>query len=255
MSLVAITRGISAALERCELTHLERQPIDVELARAQHRLYERCLAELGCEVVSVDGDDDLPDCVFVEDAALVLDEVAVLTRPGAASRRAEVPAIAAALEPYRPLVEIEAPGTLDGGDILRVDRVLYVGRSTRSNDAGIRQLGDLLRRHDYEVRAVDFRNCLHLKSGVSRVAERTLLLQPECVDAELFTGCDAIEVDPAEPLGGNALWVAGKVVYASNFVRTRERLEARGLNVRTVDQSELIKAEAGVTCCSLIFES
>lgn len=255
MNRIAITRDVSSAVERCELTHLERRPIDFDLAVKQHHLYRECLEGLGCRVISIEGADDLPDCVFVEDTALVLDEVAVLTRPGAASRRPEVPAIAAALEPFRPQLEIEAPGTLDGGDVLRIDRVIYIGRSPRSNDAGIRQLGDLLRDYDYEVRPVDFQGCLHLKSAVTWVGERMLLLNPDWVDAVNFGRCDVIEVDPAEPNGGNALPVGGSVVYASAYERTRERLEAHGVTVQTVDQSELTKAEAGVTCCSLIFES
>ncbi len=254
MSIVAITREVSPGVERCELTHLERGRIDYELAVEQHRLYVDCLVELGCDVVQLSGDTELPDCVFVEDIAVVLDEVAILTRPGAASRRAETPAVRAALEPFRSLEEIREPGVVDGGDVLVVDRRLFVGLSTRTNESGLEQLSGLLEPYGYEVLPVEFDSCLHLKSAVTRVAERTLLIQQEWVDPGRFAGFELIPVDPTEPHGGNALRLRDTVIYADGFERTRGRMEAHGLKVCTVDQSELKKAEGGVTCCSLIFE-
>lgn len=251
----ALTRAVPPSLARCELTHQARQPIDAALAATQHEAYERALDALGCTVQRLPEEPDLPDSVFVEDVAVVLDEVAVITRPGAASRRAEVASVAEALRPYRPLLSIEPPGTLEGGDVLRLGQVLYVGLSTRSNAAGIEQLQTHLRPFGYEVRAVPLRGCLHLKSAVTRVGERTLLLNPEWVDPGSFEGYEYVEVDPAEPAAANALLVGGEVVMPSAHPRTRRRLEDRGIVVRPVDVSELAKAEAGVTCCSLIFES
>lgn len=255
MATLAITREVSTGVAGCELTHLEREPIDFPLAVAQHRKYEHCLEELGCRLFRLPGDPDLPDCVFVEDIALVLEEIAIITRPGAESRRGERAVVSAALEPFRPLARIEAPATLDGGDVLRVGRTLYVGLSTRTDRAAVEQLGRIVEPHGYRVRPVEIRSCLHLKSAVSRVAEATLLIQPEWVDPADFAGVELIEVDPSEPGAGNALPVGETVIYASDFERTRERLEAHGLKVVTVDQTELLKAEAGVSCCSLIFES
>lgn len=254
MSMLAITREVSPNLDRCELTYLAREKIDTGLAIAQHRQYQQCLVELGCRLFTLPGDPELPDCVFVEDVAVVLDEVAIITRPGVASRHPEIAAVRAALEPFRPLRHIREPGLLDGGDVLSVGRTVYVGRSRRTNRAGIEQLDRLLKPHGYWVQPIEFNSCLHLKSAVTRVAEQTLLVQPEWVSPKLFAGLETIAVDSAEPHGANALWVMDTVVYPSGFERTRKRLEASGLEVRTVDQSELAKAEGGVTCCSLIFD-
>ncbi len=251
---IAITREVSPAIGRCELTHLERQPIDVELARAQHRAYQACLAGLGCRVETLPAAPELPDSVFVEDVAVVLDELAILTRPGAESRRPEVAAIAEALRPYRPLHAIQAPGTVDGGDVLRVGRCLYVGLSSRSNAAAIEQMREVLAPHGYTVQGVPVAGCLHLKSAVTQVAEATLLINRAWVDPAAFAGLELIEVDPAEPYAANALRVGEELIYPAAFPATRRRLEARGLTVHTVDVSELAKAEGAVTCCSLVFE-
>src|SRR5512139_3298635 len=142
--MIAITRQISPRFQDCELTHLDRQPIDLDLARTQHQQYEAALRELGCEVISLPPEPDLPDSVFVEDVALALDEVAVITRPGADSRKPERESIAQALSPYRTLFTIEAPGTLDGGDVLSVGKTVYVGLSSRSNRSGLGQLQQIL---------------------------------------------------------------------------------------------------------------
>src|SRR5262245_23966723 len=136
---VALTRDISPALASCELTHLPRVPIDVERARAQHREYEQALAEAGCEVQRLPSSAEMPDSVFVEDIAIVFDELAIVTRPGAESRRIEVQAIADALQKYRRLRCIAAPGTIDGGDVLVVGRRVYVGLSSRTNAEAVRQ--------------------------------------------------------------------------------------------------------------------
>jgi dimethylargininase len=239
-------------MARCELTHLARQPIDVELARRQHADYEALLAELGCEVERVAPAPELPDSVFVEDTAVVLDEIAVLTRPGAPSRRDEVEAVGAALARHRPLVEIFAPATLDGGDVLRVGRRVFVGLSARTDEAGIAQLTRHLAPHGYEVVGVPLDGCLHLKSAVTLVAPGVLLLNPSWVDGASLVGHERIEVDPGEPFAANALRVGETVVLAATFARTRARLEAAGIEVRTVDVSELAKAEGGVTCCSIL---
>ncbi len=250
---IAVTRQISPAIMRCELTHREREPIDLELARAQHRQYEECLVSLGCELRRLPPDPDLPDSVFVEDTAVVLDELAVVTRPGASSRREEIPAIASVLALFRPLRQIEDPGTLDGGDVLRVERTLYVGRSARTNRAGTDQLAAFLRPHGYEVREVPISGCLHLKSAVTQVAEQTLLVNRRWVDTAEFDGYELVDVHPEEPWAANVLCVGGTVICSAACPRTRARLEERGIPVRAVALTELAKAEGGLTCCSLIF--
>lgn len=248
---IAITRAVSPSLPRCELTHLPRTPIDLDLACRQHEAYEAQLTALGCTVKRLPAVADLPDSVFVEDVAVVLDEVAVITRPGAPSRRPETAAVAAALRAYRPVREIAPPGTLEGGDVLVIDRDVYVGRSTRSNAAGIDQLEALLGPLGYRVRGVAIRGCLHLKSAVTRVAPRALLANPDWVDPAVL-GRDIIVVDPAEPAAANALLLGDAVIYPVAFPRSRRRLEAAGITVSSVDVSELQKAEGGVTCCAVI---
>jgi dimethylargininase len=250
--MLALTREVSPAIGDCQLTHLARQPINFETAARQHEGYERCLTDLGCRVCRLPGGRETPDAVFIEDTAVVFDEVAVIARPGAVSRRSETAAVADALRPHRPLVTIDAPGTLDGGDVLRVGRSVYVGLSSRSNADGIRQLARHLAPFGYGVCVIEVSGALHLKSAVTEVAERTLLINSEWVRPGAFPGLDLIAVDPAEPFGGNALRVGAMLVYSSAFPRTRSALEAHGIAVRTVDASELAKAEGGVTCCSLI---
>jgi dimethylargininase len=251
--LIAITREVSPNIGRCELTHFEREPIDLARAREQHRQYQECLAELGCKLVALPAEPDLPDSVFVEDAALVLDELAVILRPGAESRRPETVSIAAALEPYRRLERLEAPGTVDGGDVLRIGKQIFVGLTTRSNGEGIKQLARILNGYGYTVEGVPVRGCLHLKSAVTPLTADTLLLNPTLIDANLLPKLRRIEVDPAEPCAANGLSIADRVIYPTSFPATQKRLEAHGIAVRTVDVSELQKAEAAVTCCSLVF--
>ena len=237
---------------RCELTHLERAVIDVALAREQHQAYERVLRSLGCRIESLPEEPDLADSVFVEDTAIVLDEVAVITRPGAPSRRAETASIAAVLGKYRELAHIETPGTLDGGDVLRVGRSLHVGISSRSNASGIEQLGTLLLPFGYRVLPVTVAGCLHLKSAVTQVAADALLINSRHVERRQFPGMTFIEADEAEPSGANALLLGADVIYSSSHPRTAETLRRHGIRVHTVEMTETEKAEGAVTCCSLL---
>jgi dimethylargininase len=247
--MIAITRDVSPSIERAEVTHIERVPIDYERARTQHEQYRALLSALGCEVRSLPADAAFPDCVFIEDTAIVLDDLAVITRPGAESRRGEIALVAEALAPLRPLVRIEAPGTIDGGDVLVLDDRIYVGRTSRSNDAARDQLRRLTGR---EVIAVDVHGALHLKTAITRVSHDTLLVNRAWVDVGPFADWKLIDVDPDEPFAANAVLIGDIVIHATAFPRTRARLEAHGLHVRTVDADELAKAEGGVTCCSLL---
>jgi dimethylargininase len=251
----AITREISSAFQNCQLAHLPRVPIDLERARAQHDGYEWALVELGCTVRRVGSAADMPDAVFVEDAAIVFREGAVIARPGAESRRAETPAVAEALARFGlSHREIQEPGTLDGGDVLVVGRDVFVGASRRTNTAGINQLRDIIARLGYSVRAVPVQNCLHLKSAVTAVARKTLLVNRNWVSADAFGDLTLIDVDADEPHAANALLVGDVVICSAAFPKTRARLERHGLRVRAVEVDELAKAEGGVTCCSLVFE-
>ena len=251
---LAITRPVPASLAECELTHLDRVPIDVGRASAQHQAYEAALTSLGCTIRHLPAADDLPDSVFVEDVAIVLDEVAVITRPGAVSRRAERDSVAPVLSEYRELVALSAPGTLDGGDVLRLGRTLYIGLSTRTNDDGARQLARLVRRFGYEVRCVQTSACLHLKSAATALAADRVLCNPAWLDSWAFEGVELVNVAPEEPHAANVLRVGDALLCAAAHERTAGELRARGYLVDVVDVSELAKAEAGVTCCSLVIE-
>lgn len=252
---IAMTREVSPALGRCELSFVERVAIDVAQAVAQHRAYRHALEALGCRIISLPAEAGLPDSVFVEDAAIVLDEVAVLTRPGAASRRGEVASIGDALREWRPLLTIEAPGTLDGGDVLRLGRRIYVGESARTNAEGIGQLRQLLARYGYTVDALATHGCLHLKSAVTALADDTVLLQPAWVDRAHFADYRVIEVDPDEPHAANVVRINNALLMPASFPRTSQRLRDTGFEVGVVDVSELQKAEGAVTCCSLLFRA
>ncbi len=251
-ALLAVTRKISSAMVRCELTHLTRTAIDVALAREQHHAYEQALRGLGWRIESLPEEPELADSVFVEDTAIALDEVAVITRPGAPSRRAETASIAAALGKHRELVRIVSPGTLDGGDVLPIGRSLYVGTSSRSNTSGIEQLGALLRAFGYRVLPVALQGCLHLKSAVTQVTGDELLINSRYVERTQFPGMRFIEADESEPCGANALMLGKDVIYSSSYPRTAEILRRHGVRVHTVAMSETEKAEGAVTCCSLL---
>lgn len=249
---IAITREVSRAIEHCELTYLDRTPINLERAIAQHEQYLDVLSKLGMTVLTLPEQPDLPDSVFVEDTAIVLDEVAVLTNPGADSRKPEVTSVEPVLASYRKLLRVTVPATLDGGDVLTVGKQIFVGMTQRSNAAAVEQLRTLLNPFGYVVVGVPVKNCLHLKTGVTQVAEKTLLINPNMIDKESFLGFDFIEVDPSEPDAGNALLIGETIIYPSAYVRTRERLQRLGQPIVTVEADELAKAEGGVTCCSLI---
>ncbi|HEY7169492.1 MAG TPA: N(G),N(G)-dimethylarginine dimethylaminohydrolase [Vicinamibacterales bacterium] len=252
MARLALTREISPAIVRCELTHLTRVPIDLDRARAQHAAYERALASSGCLVERLEAGEEMPDSVFVEDAAIVFDELAIVTRPGAESRRGETAAVAAALQPHRPIVHIEAPGTVDGGDVLAVGRSVFVGRSRRTNAAAVGQIERALAPFGYRVSEVAVEWCLHLKSAATALDDETLLINPDWVPPAAFGGVRTVCVHRLEPAGANILRIGAKLLYAAAFPRTCDALVTRGYHVGTLDVSELAKAEGAVTCCSLI---
>jgi dimethylargininase len=248
----AITRAVSGALANCELTCLTRVPIDVDVARGQHRAYEEALAAAGYCVEHLDADETMPDSVFVEDIAIVFDEVAILTNPGAPSRRGEVAAIAAALAAHRPLEQIQPPATVDGGDVLVAGRFVYVGRSTRTNDAAFEQIRRILAPLGYTVLSAEVRGCLHLKSAVTALADDVLLVNKAWIDPGTFAAFKLVDVAAEEPSAANVLRLSDRIVAASAFPRTADRIAKEGFQVNLVDASELAKAEGAVTCCSLI---
>lgn len=253
--LTAITREVSQELAECELTWLDRQPIDIELARAQHKGYEAALTRAGARVVALPALDDHPDCAFVEDPALVLDEVAVITSMGAKSRRGERESLARAIAEFRPVLRMRAPARLEGGDVMRVGRRLFVGLSKRTDAAGVAQLAELLRPYRYEVVAVEMKNCLHLKSGCTCLGGDVIVINPAWVEPATLGDFRFIEVDRSEPGAANALRVGATILIPSVYPRTAAILRGQGFQVAELELSELLKAESGVTCSSLLFEA
>jgi len=253
-SIVALVREVSPRFADCVLTHLGRVAIDVHRASAQHRAYCEVLSSLGARVEPVAPLPDAPDGVFVEDTAVVVDEVAVITRPGVPSRASETETTASALSAYRQLLAVSAEATLEGGDVMRVGRTLYVGRSGRTNQAGVNQLGALLAPWGYQVQGVDLDGCLHLKTACTFVPPRYVVANPDWVDPHIFTGMTLVAVADDEPFAANTLTLGGVTLVASSCPRTAAILSARGAVTRAVDLSELAKAEGALTCSSLIVE-
>ena len=251
--LTAITRAVSPAIVNCELSFVDRKPIDLAIAQEQHRAYEKLLGKLGVRVISLPAEPDLPDSMFVEDPAIVLDELAVILPLGTETRRREAPSLAQALAAFRKLEYVSLPGTLEGGDVLRIGRKLFVGLTRRSNAEGIRQLAAILAPHNYDVITVPVTGCLHLKSAVTHLGRNRLLANRAWFGTTPLAGHEWIDVDPAEPHAANALALENTIIFPASFPRTRARIEARGFQVTSIDISELQKAESGLTCSSLLF--
>ncbi len=252
--MLALTHLPSPDLALGQRTHLERLPIDNARAMRQHEAYRALLRECGCEVRLLEMNRLHPDGVFVEDTAVVLDEVAVLGSMGTPARRAEPAAIEPVLLEYREVRRIELPATLEGGDVLRVDRTLLVGRTGRTNSAGIEALAGHIRPYGYEVRAVPLRGCLHLKSACTALPDGRLLANPAWLDRETLPGFELVAVPRAEPDAANVLLVDGIVVMAAAHPQTADLVLRLGFEVRTAALSEFAKAEGAVTCLSLLFE-
>jgi dimethylargininase len=253
--LTALTRKPSRLLQSGERTYVARDPIDVSHALAQHDVYRATLAVCGLDVHRLDDADAFPDGVFVEDTAVVLREVAIITRPGAAARRVEVSGIELALRAYRITERVTAPATVDGGDVVVVGKTILVGRTERTNEDGLRSLAGITRRFDYAVFPVRVTGCLHLKSGCTALPDGRLLVNRGWVETQDLPGFDLVEVAGDEPWGGDVAIANDTVIAAAAYPKTLAILEREGFVVRAVDVSEFAKAEGGVTCMSLIFQA
>jgi dimethylargininase len=253
VALVAITRRPGPELARCQLTHLERVPIDVGLACKQHRAYQDALRGAGVRVVELPSDPTLPDGAFVEDTAVVLDELAVIAAPAPPSRRGEWPAVEAALRPFYRTVRLPPGAYLEGGDLVRLGRTLYVGQGGRTREPGLRALDAVVRPLGYAVVPVRLGGCLHLKIGCCALDGETLLVNRAWLDAGALTGLRLVDVPAEEPWGANVLRLPGATLVSAACPRTAGVLCGLGHPVVALDVSELHKAEAGLTCLSLVF--
>lgn len=249
----AILRTPPPGLEHCELTHIGRTPIDPVLALNQHQNLARILADCNYSVITLPPVPGLPDSSFVEDTALILPEAAILLPLGTGSRSAEAELIRAPLqELFGSVRVIPPPVRIEGGDILRTGKQLFVGISTRTDVAGAEALADITDEWGYEVSTVEIGGSLHLKTAVTAPDDRTVLLNPEWVDPAAFGDRDVIEVDGSEPFAANILRLWNKIVAHKGFPRTTGRLRNAGFEVVETDISEFLKAEAGLTCLCLL---
>lgn len=251
---IGLVRKPDASIARCELTHLEREQIDFNLLLKQHDEYVGCLRKAGIHVEFL---PELPlsgDGVFVEDTALVLDEVAVICHPGAESRKNETDSVHLALSKYRKEIKkVNGAATVDGGDLLKIDKKIYVGQSTRTNAAAHEQLKSFLSPYDYEVIMVPVSKCLHLKTGVCFLGNNAVLINPSWINPEHFKKMTIIEVDESEPFAANAILLDNLIIHNSAFPLTQKKIKSAGFNLESLSITELAKAEAGLTCISLIF--
>jgi dimethylargininase len=253
--MIALTMAPSPLLEQCELTHLHRTPIDYTVAVQQHDGYKAMLRACGADVRALDLNPNQPDGVFIEDTAVVLDEIAVLMSMGAASRRPELAAIEPVLREYRRVERVELPATIDGGDVVRVGHTLLVGQSSRTNAAGAEALERIVRPFGYTVIPVPVTGTLHLKSACTALPDGSLLVNPAWFDADAAGAFGMVPVPAEEPSAADVALVGDIVCMAAEHPRTAELVDALGFTVRTTPLSEFAKAEGAVTCLSLIFNS
>jgi dimethylargininase len=227
--------------------------IDLERARAQHQEYRHLLEESGHAIHVVPPDETHPDCVFIEDTAVVLGEVAVITRPGAESRRGETAPVEDVLVNRFDIARIRAPGTLDGGDVLLLDNVVYVGRSARTNDDGIDQLRAVAHHRGLEVVTVDVEDVLHLKSAVLAIDEETVVVTPGTVDEAKLHGLQILYEHEEERHRFSALpLLDGTVMVTASAPQTSDMVASEGVEVIPIDVSQIQLADGGLTCMSII---
>jgi len=249
--LKALVHIVSPKINDCELTYLERKPIDFELAVRQHEAYCEFLQKHGFEIIQLSASDDHADSVFIEDTAVVFDEIAVIANPGAESRRGEIATAEDELKKHLKIARIEPPGTLDGGDVVQIGNTVFVGETERTNPEGIQTLAKILKRYDYEVVPVKVQNCLHLKSACTAISGRSLLANPDWLDLTPFADLNVITVD--EPWAANAIRLNETVCLHSGFPNTAQHLRELEFEVETLDVSEFLKAEGGLSCLSIRF--
>jgi dimethylargininase len=253
--IMALTHVPSPNMGNCQLTHLPRVPIDYGLAVRQHEAYCRMLRDCGAEVRTLDVNRDLPDCTFIEDTAIVLDEVALLGSLGTEARRSEPAGIEPELRKYREVQRIESPATLEGGDVLRINRTLLIGISSRTNAAGISALEQAAGRYGYTVLPVPLRDCLHLKTACTALDDHRLLINPKWLQVSVLRGYELVQVPEEEPWAANIVRVGANVCLAAAHRRTADLVSGLGYNIHSSDLSEFAKAEGAVTCLNLLFRT
>ena len=252
--LKAITRAVSRNINGCELTFKQRESLDYEKAVRQHASYCALLTRCGAEVLSLEAHDENPDCCFVADTAVVLEEVAVIASPGAPSRRGEVKAVEEILSAHREVAHIKSPATLDGGDVVLLGKRIFVGRSNRTNSQGIESLTRIARSLGYNVTPVSVMGSLHLTTACSVLDEETVLLNPRWIDATPFARYWVLNVPDDEPWSANTMRVGASVCVEAGAPRTLELVNKHCREVEVLDISEFRKAEGSLACLSILFQ-
>jgi len=248
----ALVRELATTFDRAITGHGRSPRVDV--AQTQHRQYVHELERAGYEVTTLTADDDYPDCVFVEDTAVIVGDMAVITRPGAESRRGETGPVLDELGRHFETTQLEAPGTLDGGDVMLMGEMLYVGRSQRTNDEGIAQLTAVAHDIGLEVVIVPVAEVLHLKSGVLPVTADTVVVTPGTVDESLFSGLRVLYEADGERHRFSALRLGDdEVLVTANAPRTAAGVADLGVTTTPIDVSEIQAADGGLTCLSIVF--
>lgn len=252
--MLALVHAPSPKLAAGQRMHVAPEPIDFHLALAQHRAYAKALENCGLRVRVVPASRDEPDGAFLEDTAVILDEVAIICSMGTEARRREPQAIEPILREYRQIERIELPVTIEGGDVLRVGRKLLVGLSSRTSAAGVSALAGLVSRFGYQVTAVPVHDCLHLKTACTALPDGRLLVNPAWIDVPALAGHDLVETPTDEPWAANTLPIGQRVILPAAHPQTAELIHRLGFEPLPVELSEFAKAEGGVTCLSLLIK-
>jgi dimethylargininase len=253
--MLALTHVPSPRMSQCQRTFVSHASVDYDGAVQQHREYCNALQQCGLTMRTLDVNRELPDCAFIEDTAIVLDELAVLASMGVESRRGEPDGILPELSRHREVHRIEPPAMIEGGDVLQINRALLVGLSGRTNRAGVEAVKAIVHRCGYQVRSVSVQGCLHLKTACTALPDGRLLINPRWLDLDGLSGFELVHVPEEEPWAANVLLAAGRVWMAANHCRTANKVRQLGFEVELLDVSEFVNAEGGVTCLSIIFES
>jgi len=249
----AIVRDVPESFNRCVSNSNTFDDIDTERAKWQHQQYCNTLSLLGINLIRLDTDDSLPDCCFTEDTVVIVDDLAIITSPGIKSRVAETIALEKTLSLYKNIIRINQPGTIEGGDVLIIERTLYIGISSRTNTEGIRQIAAILEPRGYWIVPVEIRNTLHLKSVCSYLGNGRIILAEGYFDLNIFSGFEKIIVPKEEAYSANCLYVNKRILIPKGFPETKELLEEKGLHVVELEMSEFRKADGALTCLSVIF--
>lgn len=250
----AFTRQPASSLVNCEVSFVPRTGIDLQHAEQQHKDYCRALAQMGVGVESLPPEEQYPDSVFIEDNAIILDELAVVTSMGTDSRQGEPALLVPVLSRYRPIVKVTPPARIEGGDVLSIGKTLYVGLSARTDHAGVEALRAIVEPLGYVVHPILVHGCLHLKTACTLLDEETLVVNPSWIDVERLGTFRLLPVPPSEPYGANVLRLVRGVLANAAYPLSLDMIDAHGYSVTGIDISEFSKAEAGLTCLSLMID-